>query len=101
LVTAVFEDGPLSFMLPRGATLEDLAGRLDPLHYGPHRMPVAIKVEFGQVKFGSLRSADALGPLAVTQRAAGGAIDAQCWRATRATKPTRATERWDERAIEC
>ena len=40
-VTALFADRELSFVLPKGATLEDLAGRLASLHVGT---PVAIKV---------------------------------------------------------
>jgi hypothetical protein len=40
-ITALFEDRALSFVLPKGATLEDLAGRLASLHVGA---PVAINV---------------------------------------------------------
>jgi hypothetical protein len=40
-VTALFADRSLSFILPKGATLEDLAGRLASLHVGT---PVAINV---------------------------------------------------------
>jgi hypothetical protein len=42
-VTALFADRELSFVLPKGATLEDLAGRLTSLRAG---MPVAINVRF-------------------------------------------------------
>jgi hypothetical protein len=40
-VTALFADRALSFVLPKGATLEDLAGRLASFHIGT---PVAINV---------------------------------------------------------
>jgi hypothetical protein len=40
-VTALFADRALSFGLAKGATLEDLAGRLASLHVGT---PVAINV---------------------------------------------------------
>ena len=40
-VTALFDDRALSFVLPKGATLEDLVGRLSSLHVGT---PVAINV---------------------------------------------------------
>jgi hypothetical protein len=40
-VTALFADCALSFVLPEGATLEDLAGRLASLRVGT---PVAINV---------------------------------------------------------
>jgi hypothetical protein len=40
-VTALFADRALSFVLPKGATLEDLAGRLSSLHVGT---PIAINV---------------------------------------------------------
>ena len=43
-VTALFADRALSFVLPRGATLEDLAGRLASLQFGA---PVAINVRLG------------------------------------------------------
>jgi hypothetical protein len=39
-VTALFADRTLSFVLPKDATLEDLAGRLASLYVGT---PVAIK----------------------------------------------------------
>ena len=42
-VTALFADRELSFVLPKGATLEDLAGRLTSLRAGT---PVAINVRF-------------------------------------------------------
>jgi hypothetical protein len=42
-VTALFEDRELSFVLPKGATLEDLAGRLTSLRAGT---PMAINVKF-------------------------------------------------------
>jgi hypothetical protein len=41
-VTALFADRSLSFVLPKGATLEDLAGHLASLHVGT---PVAINVK--------------------------------------------------------
>ena len=40
-VTALFADRALFFVLSKGATLEDLAGRLSSLHVGT---PVAINV---------------------------------------------------------
>ena len=40
-VTALFADRALFFVLPKDATLEDLAGRLASLHVGT---PVAINV---------------------------------------------------------
>jgi hypothetical protein len=40
-VTALFADRALFFVLPKGATLEDLAGRLASLHVGT---PIAINV---------------------------------------------------------
>jgi hypothetical protein len=46
-VTAVFEDGALSFILARGATLEELSGRLADLGQGHDGRPVAITVKFG------------------------------------------------------
>jgi hypothetical protein len=42
-VTALFADRELSFLLPKGATFEDLAGRLTSLRAGT---PVAINVKF-------------------------------------------------------
>jgi hypothetical protein len=42
-VTALFADRELSFVFPKGTTLEDLAGRLTSLHAGT---PVAINVRF-------------------------------------------------------
>jgi prepilin-type processing-associated H-X9-DG protein len=42
-VTALFADRELSFVLPKGATLEDLAARLTSLRAGT---PVAINVSF-------------------------------------------------------
>ena len=60
-VTAVFEDRALSFILAKGATLEELSDRLADL--GRHNgYPVAITVKFGTVKFGaSSISSDRLG----------------------------------------
>ena len=60
-VTAVFEDRALSFILAKGATLEELSDRLADL--GRHNgCPVAITVKFGTVKFGaSSISSDRLG----------------------------------------
>jgi hypothetical protein len=46
-VTAVFEDGALSFILARGATLEELSGRLADLGQGHNGRPIAITVKFG------------------------------------------------------
>ena len=43
-VTALFADRALSFVLPKNATLEDLAGRLASSRFGT---PVAINVRFG------------------------------------------------------
>jgi hypothetical protein len=42
-VTALFADRELSFVLPKGATLEDLAGHLTSLRAGT---PAAINVRF-------------------------------------------------------
>jgi hypothetical protein len=42
-VTAVFEDSDVSFLLPRNATLAELAERLDIMAI-PHGAPVAIDV---------------------------------------------------------
>jgi hypothetical protein len=51
-VTAVFEDRALSFILAKGATLEDLSDRLADL--GRHNgCPVAVTVKFGTVKSGA------------------------------------------------
>lgn len=51
-VTAVFEDRALSFILAKGATLEELSDRLADL--GRHNgCPVAITVKFGTVKSGA------------------------------------------------
>ncbi len=45
-VTVAFADGPLSFLLTRDATFEDLANRLERLG-GRHRgKPIAIDVKF-------------------------------------------------------
>lgn len=46
-VTAVFEDGALSFILAKGATLEDLSDRLGNLGRRHNRMPVAITIRLG------------------------------------------------------
>jgi hypothetical protein len=51
-VTAVFEDRALSFILAKGATLEELSDRLADL--GRHNgCPVAITVKFGTAKSGA------------------------------------------------
>ena len=48
-VTAVFEDRALSFILAKGATLEELSDRL--AHLGRRNgCPVAITVKFGTAK---------------------------------------------------
>jgi hypothetical protein len=44
--TAVFEDRALSFILAKGATLEDLSDWLATLDRQPHQRPVAITVKF-------------------------------------------------------
>jgi hypothetical protein len=49
-VTAVFEDSALSFILAKGATLEDLSHRLGNLGRRHTGMPVAIIVKFGSSK---------------------------------------------------
>ena len=46
-VTAVFEDRALSFILAKGATLEDLSDRLANLDRRHNDRPVAITVKFG------------------------------------------------------
>ena len=46
-VTAVFEDRALSFILAKGATLEELSDRLADLGQRQERRPVAITVKFG------------------------------------------------------
>jgi hypothetical protein len=46
-VTAVFEDGALSFILAKGATLEELSDRLAGLGRRHNRRPVAVTVKFG------------------------------------------------------
>ena len=46
-VTAVFEDRALSFILGKGATLEELSDRLADLDRRHHGWPVAITVKFG------------------------------------------------------
>ena len=46
-VTAVFEDRALSFILAKGATLEELSGRVADLGQGHNGRPVAITVKFG------------------------------------------------------
>ena len=48
-VTAVFEDRALSFVLAKGATLEELADRLADLGQRPNCRPVAITVKFGSI----------------------------------------------------
>jgi len=45
-VTAVFEDRALSFILAKGATLEDLSDRLADLDRRHNARPVAITVKF-------------------------------------------------------
>ena len=56
-VTAVFEDRALSFILAKGATLEDLSDRLADLDRRHNARPVAITVKFGSSsrKAGSYR----------------------------------------------
>ena len=56
-VTAVFEDRALSFILAKGATLEDLSDRLANLDRRHNDRPVAITVKFGSSprKAGSAR----------------------------------------------
>lgn len=44
-VTVAFQDSARSFMLSKGATLEDLADRLDRLAARHHGKPVAIEVK--------------------------------------------------------
>ncbi len=46
-VTAVFEDRALSFILAKGATLEELSDRLASLGQRHDGRPVAITVKFG------------------------------------------------------
>jgi hypothetical protein len=46
-VTAVFEDRALSFILGKGATLEELSDRLADLDRRHHARPLAITVKFG------------------------------------------------------
>jgi hypothetical protein len=46
-VTAVFEDRALSFILAKGATLEELSDRLADLGGRHNGRPVAITVRFG------------------------------------------------------
>ena len=46
-VTAVFEDRALSFILARGATMEELSDRLADLGRRRNGSPVAITVKFG------------------------------------------------------
>lgn len=46
-VTALFEGGALSFLLPGGATFEDLADRVDQLGARVDGQVIAIKVRFG------------------------------------------------------
>lgn len=46
-VTAVFEDSALSFILAKGATLEDLSNRPGNLGRRHNGIPVAIIVKFG------------------------------------------------------
>ena len=48
-VTAVFKDRALSFVLAKGATLEQLADRLANLGQRQNRRPVAITVKFGSI----------------------------------------------------
>jgi hypothetical protein len=46
-VTAVFEDRALSFILAKGATLEELSHRLADLGRRHNATPVAVTVKFG------------------------------------------------------
>jgi hypothetical protein len=59
-VTAVFEDRALSFILAKGATLEELSDRLADLGQRHNGRPVAITVKFGSSsrKEGSLAILD-------------------------------------------
>ena len=56
-VTAVFEDSALSFILAKGATLEDLSDRLGNLGRRHNGMPVAIIVKFGSSRISPEKSA--------------------------------------------
>ena len=61
-VTAVFEDRALSFILAKGATLEELSDRLADLGQRQDGRPVAITVKFDflsrKAGIGSVRRAD-------------------------------------------
>lgn len=61
-VTAVFEDRALSFILAKGATLEELADRLADLGQRQDGRPIAITVKFdsssSKAGTGSIRRAD-------------------------------------------
>jgi hypothetical protein len=54
-VTAVFEDRAFSFILAKGATLEELTDRLADLDRRHHGWPVAITVKFSSREAGSHR----------------------------------------------
>jgi hypothetical protein len=54
-VTAVFEDRSHSFILAKGATLEELSDRLADLDRRHHGWPVAITVKFSSRKADSHR----------------------------------------------
>ena len=61
-VTAVFEDRALSFILAKGATLEELSDRLADLGQRQDGRPIAITVKFDSLSrkagIGSVRRAD-------------------------------------------
>ena len=61
-VTAVFEDRALSFILAKGATLEELSDRLADLGQRQDGRPIAITVKFDSLSrkagTGSIRRAD-------------------------------------------
>jgi hypothetical protein len=48
-VTVAFADGPLSFLLSKDATFEDLADRLERLAERHRGNPIAINVKFAAV----------------------------------------------------
>ena len=57
-VTAVFEDRAFSFILAKGATLEELSDRLADLDRRHHGWPVAITVKFSSRTQALTRSVD-------------------------------------------
>jgi hypothetical protein len=46
-VTAVFGDSFQTFALKHGATLADLAARIDPIGAGQDGAPLAVRIQFG------------------------------------------------------